>query len=181
MNWKEITVPWTGTVYRFASIDFASKNDLVSGIGAKINGGRWNPKGSFPSVYSSLTPETALAESRAHFEYYGLDFAEAMPFVLTSLQIKLARVVDFNGKTSNSQIKSVFEEIKEEDWRQKNHNGRLSLSQKLGEEVYGLGFEGLLVPSFAIENTVNLVIFPEHLRKRSWVRIANDDKLPRKM
>ena len=63
MELQDYSKTWRGTVYRFASIDYASKEDLVTGKGAMYHAGRWNPKGRFPAFYTSLTPETALAET----------------------------------------------------------------------------------------------------------------------
>ena len=53
---------WTGIAYRSASPRYASGPDLVSGVGSRRYGARWNPKGAFLAVYVSLDLETAMAE-----------------------------------------------------------------------------------------------------------------------
>ena len=50
-------VRWSGVVYRSASPRYANKDDLLTGVGSKTAGARWNPPKSFPTVYSSLDPQ----------------------------------------------------------------------------------------------------------------------------
>jgi len=57
-----LAVPWSGTVYRIASTRYANANDLQTGVGSRGAGGRWNPLGSFATVYASLDIHTAADE-----------------------------------------------------------------------------------------------------------------------
>ena len=86
--------PWSGVVFRSVTPRYASSHDLLSGYGARKHGGRWNPPGSFPAVYASLTPETAVAEALAQFRYFGISDADAMPRVTVSLAAELQSVLD---------------------------------------------------------------------------------------
>ena len=81
---------WSGVVYRSASPRYANKDDLLTGVGSKTAGGRWNPPKSFPTVYSSLDPHTALDEVLAHFRYYGFPIESAMPRVTVSVRVPAA-------------------------------------------------------------------------------------------
>lgn len=85
--------PWAGDLFRSASPRYASKEDIVTGAGSKTVGGRWNPPRSFRAIYTSLDVETAVAESLAHFRYYGYRIAKAMPRILVALETKLQRVL----------------------------------------------------------------------------------------
>jgi RES domain-containing protein len=87
-------IPWSGSLYRSASPRYANKDDLLTGVGSKTAGARWNPPNSFRTVYTSLDPETALAEVLAHFRHYGFPVSKAMPRVIVSLEAKLQRVLD---------------------------------------------------------------------------------------
>ncbi|MFO0935914.1 MAG: RES family NAD+ phosphorylase [Gemmataceae bacterium] len=169
---------WKGTVYRFASVEYSSKDDLITGMGAKTHAGRWNPKGSFPTVYTSLTPETALAESRAHFDYYQVDFADATPIVLTSIHVSLSCILDLTVGPIRTKLRVSLKRMRDENWRKLNQRGKTSLTQTLGQSLHGTGFEAILVPSFAMPGFRNLVIFPENLRKDSVLTITNESKLP---
>jgi len=54
-----------------------------SGAGAKLSGGRWNPKG-MSVVYCSLDPATCILESAVH---KGFDVLDVQPHILTRMQI----------------------------------------------------------------------------------------------
>jgi RES domain-containing protein len=87
-------VRWSGVVYRSASPRYATNDDLLTGVDSGIAGGRWNPPKSFPTVYSSLDPHTALDEVLAHFRYLGFPIESAMPRVTVSVRARLARGLD---------------------------------------------------------------------------------------
>jgi RES domain-containing protein len=57
---------------------------ILSGVGAQLYGGRWNPVG-VPLVYTSSSPELALLESLVHTE--GTPWADLPPLVLVELEI----------------------------------------------------------------------------------------------
>lgn len=66
---------------------------MLTGEGSRRNGGRWNPKG-IAVVYASFTPETAMAETLAHFRYYGFPIEDAMPRTFVAIATDLAAVLD---------------------------------------------------------------------------------------
>jgi RES domain-containing protein len=181
VNLQKNSIAWNNRVYRFAEVEYASKEDLISGLGAKKSGGRWNPKASFPVLYTSLTPETALAELKAHYDYYALDFADATPTVLTSIDVDLQHVLDITIGRTRIGLRISLNRMKAEDWRKMNRNDLISLTQSLGRKLKEEGFEAILVPSFAHLKSHNLVIFLENLRPTSSIRIANQQKLPPKV
>src|SRR5438094_921534 len=80
-------VRWAGVVYRSASPRYANKDDLLTGLGSKTAGARWNPPNSFPTVYASLDPHTALDEALAHFRHYKIPISSAMPRVIVSVDV----------------------------------------------------------------------------------------------
>lgn len=57
---------------------------ILTGLGAQLYGGRWNPVG-VPLVYTSSTPELALLESLVHLE--GTPWEDLPPLVLVELEI----------------------------------------------------------------------------------------------
>ncbi len=54
-----------------------------SGAGARLSGGRWNPKG-MSVVYCSLDPATCILESAVH---KGFDVLDIQPHVLTRMRV----------------------------------------------------------------------------------------------
>jgi RES domain-containing protein len=57
--------PSTITVYRIQKL--SREADLLTGVGASLTGGRWNPKG-VPIVYCASNPELALLEVLVHLD-----------------------------------------------------------------------------------------------------------------
>lgn len=60
----------------------------ATGEGARLYGGRWNPRG-VPCIYAALDPATALLEVAVHKSFAALD---ATPHVVTRLEIDARHV-----------------------------------------------------------------------------------------
>jgi RES domain-containing protein len=173
-------VGWFGVVYRSASPRYANKEDLLTGVGSKTAGARWNSPKSFATVYSSLDPHTALDEVLAHFSYYGFPIESAMPRVTVSVRARLARVLDLTDGKTRSALRVSERRIIDEPWREEQKVGREALTQALGRLGHELGWEAFLVPSAARKGGLNLIIFPANLSRRSSLEIINVGELPRR-
>jgi RES domain-containing protein len=173
-------VRYSGVVYRSASPRYANKDDLLTGVGSKTAGARWNPPKSFPTVYSSLDPHTALDEVLAHFRYYKIPVESAMPRVTVSVRVRLGRVLDLADGKTRSALRVSERRMLDEPWREEQKAGREALTQALGRLSHELGWEGLLVPSAARKEGMNLIVFPANLSRRSPLEIINVGDLPRR-
>lgn len=69
-------------VYRIQKKQFV--DSVLTGEGARLNGGRWNPPGT-PLLYTSTTPELALLETLVHLD--GTPVRDLPPFVRISLAV----------------------------------------------------------------------------------------------
>lgn len=69
-------------VYRIQKKQFIES--VLTGEGARLNGGRWNPPG-IPLVYTSMTPELALLETLVHLD--GTPVRDLPPFVRVSIEL----------------------------------------------------------------------------------------------
>lgn len=69
-------------VYRIQKKQFI--DSVLTGEGARLNGGRWNPPGT-PLLYTSTTPELALLETLVHLD--GTPIRDLPPFVRISIEI----------------------------------------------------------------------------------------------
>ncbi len=69
-------------VYRIQKRQFIES--VLTGEGARLNGGRWNPLGT-PLIYTSTTPELALLETLVHLD--GTPFRDLPPFVRISIEL----------------------------------------------------------------------------------------------
>ncbi|RIV18638.1 RES domain-containing protein [Fibrisoma montanum] len=69
-------------VYRIQKKQFV--DSVLTGEGARLNGGRWNPPGT-PLLYTSTTPELALLETLVHLD--GTPIRDLPPFVRISIEV----------------------------------------------------------------------------------------------
>ncbi|GAB3925290.1 RES family NAD+ phosphorylase [Larkinella terrae] len=69
-------------VYRIQKRQFV--DSILTGEGARLNGGRWNPLGT-PLIYTSTTPELALLETMVHLD--GTPVRELPPFVRVTIEL----------------------------------------------------------------------------------------------
>lgn len=161
--------PWAGIVYRSSTPRYAGIRDMVTGIGSARAGGRWNPRASFPTVYASLDPETAMSESMATFRYYGLAPQSAMPRVFRAIEVKAALVLDLRKLNLAGPLPFWVRLGLREDWRALQERGRESTSQAIGRAARLALLEGLIVPSQAFPKGSNIVLFPDNLRPGSRI------------
>jgi RES domain len=69
-------------VYRIQKKQFIES--VLTGEGARLNGGRWNPLG-IPLLYTSTSPELALLETLVHLD--GTPIRDLPPFVQISIDL----------------------------------------------------------------------------------------------
>ena len=155
-------VPWHGTLFRFQTVDFPASRAVLSGEGARVYGGRWNPPG-FAALYGSTDDATALAECKAHDRYYGV--ATKSPRLLVAFDAKLARVLDLTQPTTRRAMRVTLKEFMAEDWRKALSSGRESFTQALGRAVHAAGGSGIIVRSAVVRRGINGIVFPGNLPK----------------
>jgi RES domain-containing protein len=166
---------FSGTVYRSTTPKFASESDLLTGEGSRRNGGRWNPIG-IAVVYASLSPEVAMAETLAHYRYYGIPIEDSMPRTFVAIKTTL-KVIDFRVGTIRQRIRVSLTRLLDIDWRKELREGREPLTHTIGRAAFEIGLEGIIVPSAADSNGTNLLIFPDNLRSVSQIQLLNPDQL----
>ena len=176
----QLSIPWSGTGYRSASPRYANGDDLMSGGGSMKAGARWNAPSSFPAVYCSLDPHTALDEVLSHYRFFGIPIETAMPRVIVSIRIQLHRILDLTRGKTRSALHVSEERMLGATWRAEQKAGREALTQSLGRILHDLGWEGVLVPSAARKGGVNLVIFRDNQDPTSTLEIIKLDQLPRR-
>lgn len=167
---------FSAIVYRSSTPKYATETDLLTGIGSQIYGGRWNPPG-LATVYASLTPETAMAESLAQHRYYGLAISSALPRTFVALEIKLQAIVDFRFGWIRKKLGVSFQRMVSIDWRGESKKKKTPITQILGKAGSECGFEGLIVPSAADPHGHNLVLFPNNLGGMDQITVINSHQL----
>jgi RES domain-containing protein len=169
---------WSGSVFRYADLEFANRRDVASGEGARKSGGRWNPKGGFRVLYASLDLETAQQEIMAHHRSKGLPDAEALPLAVLGFRVEVQRVLDITASSIRRALKLSLNQMRTEPWRALQKDGREAATQAIGRLARDLGFEGLLVPSAARRRGKNLALFPDQLLPGSRIEVVHGERLP---
>jgi len=149
--------PWSGTLFRFQTVEYPAASDILSGKGAGWRGGRWNPPG-LDTVYGSVSDSTALEECKAHDRYYGV--TTKGPRLLVAIEANLSRMLDLTDADVRRGLKVTLAELAAEDWRKLQAVGRESLTQVFGRVVAEIGGSGLLSRSAAARRGVTVAIFP---------------------
>jgi RES domain-containing protein len=169
--------PWSGSIFRFATVRYANRTDFLAGLGSKKYGGRWNPPGLFNCVYGSLEPQTALEESLATFLAYGIPLDRARPRVLASVSLKLHVVLDLTTVSSLRILRVTRKHLSTLDWAIEQARGVEALTQAIGRLAWEEKLEALIVPSARASGT-NLVLFPGRRRRGSSWKIQGARDLP---
>jgi RES domain-containing protein len=165
---------WSGIIFRSAAIAHASAEDLISGRGAEIAGGRWNPPG-LRTVYGSLNPGLSVDESLgAVLQGYGFAPEDLHPRVLAGIEVSLEAVLILDPAKAPEWLD--YDRLLKVDWRAENGEGRETASQALGRAVAERG-EALITGS-AVRIGMNIALFPDSLRPGSSIRIIHGDELP---
>jgi RES domain-containing protein len=126
----------------------------LSGEGAAVHGGRFNPEGT-PALYVSLDPMTAIKEAAQGFA------RKFEPCVLCTYEIDCEDVVDLRGEKARRAARTSCEDMAC-GWFADAAAGREPASWRLARRLIAEGAAGLIAPSFAAgagAGDVNLVLW----------------------
>ena len=143
---------FTGLAYR--AHDPRWSFSPLSGAGAAIYGGRFNPKG-VPALYLALDPMTALKEAVQGLAH------KFEPYVLCTYEIDCEPIVDARTEPSRQEAAIELADMAS-PWFEDASQGREPTSWALAKRLRDAGAAGLLAPSFARAanaSDVNLVLW----------------------
>ena len=143
----------------FRALNPAYAREPLSGRGAALHGGRFNPKG-MPALYASLSVMTALRE--AH------EAGDLQPTSLLGYQADVENVFDSRHEAALDAFGMDADAPADPGWRDRMKAGRKAPTQLFAARLAAEGFHGLLVRSFAPGATgedLNLVLW-------SWANAA---------
>lgn len=112
----------------------------LSGEGARIQGGRWNPPESFPTLYLGMTEEVVAAEFRRLAMRSGRSTADFLPRQLFQIEVKLQLVLDLSDAGNVDVLDVNPADLVSDD---------LTVCQALGDAAHYLGIEAVLARSAA--------------------------------
>lgn len=125
---------FTGRGFRHQAAEY----DPLSGRGARINGGRWNPPHSFSVLYLALDEPTVAAEFRRHAARQGRSLIDFLPRTLYAYDSTLQNVLDLRDEEARRAVGVTMTQITSDE---------LLPCQHVGEAAQHLGREGILAPS----------------------------------
>jgi len=175
----ELMQHWRGAAYRVTTLDYPSPKDILLGQGSFLFGGRWNALGSFRAVYGSVSDTVAVAESRANAEYAGMLFPFRTPRLLVTLELDLEKVIDLTQPETLQLLDLTDEELRLEDWRKVQSEGRESFSQSFGRAAFESGANGLLARSARVPGGINVVYMPGNRCRTNEAKVFEPEKLER--
>lgn len=112
----------------------------LSGRGAELHGGRFNPKG-MPALYTALDPATALREAN--------QVGSLQPTILVSYRADLGPVFDTRDAAGLKARGHGPDSLADPGWRAAMLEGRGVPTQDFARALVAEGFSGLLVRSYA--------------------------------
>ena len=167
--------PWTGVTFRSVELEHASPEQIVSGDGSLKFGGRWNAPGSFPVIYASTQPGTAVEEAFQLAADYMLAPNDLKPRLTCGIEWDLSRVVDLTRSNLPAWLK--LEDWMKEHFPRINDSGFETLCQAFGRAARNCGVNALLCPSVRVHDGINLVVFRDRLRASDNMRLLGEEEL----
>lgn len=137
----------------FRAINPIYTREPLSGRGAALFGGRFNPKGT-PALYTSLTVMTALREAN--------QVGNLQPTTLVSYDAEIERVFDSRDETALMEEGLDATALADSAWRDQMQAIGEARTQALARRLIAKGYQALLVRSFAAgaaETDLNLVLW----------------------
>lgn len=129
-------VRWSGTAYRSIAPRWA--DDPLSGRGAYLYGGRWNPREAFPCVYLSESVATCIAELHRRAEGQGRGVESLLPRTLHTIAVTEIDVLDLTDRSIRENVGLRLADISDDD---------PTKCQEVGESAHFLGIQGIRAPS----------------------------------
>lgn len=142
---------FTGRLYRALNPVYA--REPLSGRGAELYGGRFNPKGR-AALYCALDPQTALREAN--------QVGDLQPTTLVAYRADLGPVFDSRDADALAGYGISANALANPGWRAAMLDGRPVPTQDFSSALMTAGFAGLLVRSFAAGTSaasLNLVLW----------------------
>ena len=143
----------------------AKNRHPLSGAGARLQGGRWNPPESFSTLYLALAQATVVAEFYRMAERQGRAPEDFLPRQMHRYGVTLGAALDLRSAAARDSLNLTPEALSALDARR---------CQEIGVAAHYLGFEGVVAPSATGTGTV-LAVFFESLRAESNVVSVEDE------
>lgn len=130
--------------------------DPLATAGSLQAGGRFNSPGEFGALYTSFEAATAVQEVGKALRQRGIDPTQFPPgsWWIYELEVVLGAILDLTDSGVLRQMRIQKDSLMGSD---------LGVTRKIAAEAREAGCQALLVPSAAVPESRNLVIFPDKL------------------
>jgi len=127
--------PWTGMAYRHTAVG----RDPLSGEGARMNGGRWNPPGR-PTIYVAQPENSCMAELARSAERGGFPLRALLSRgrELHTMELRELPVLDLTSAEALDRVGLTLEDVEDDD---------STACQAVGEAAHFLAMAGVAAPS----------------------------------
>lgn len=125
----------------------------MSGEGARIRGGRFNPPDSFPVLYLCTTRPCTVAELRQLGRRQLIGVEGLLPRVLYRYEVSLDLVLDLTSETSLEHLGVTEQQVTGSD---------LTIPRQIGESAHATGSQAIKAHSATGVDQV-IAVFPESL------------------
>jgi len=145
-------VRFKDSCFRSVELTWAHPDDVISGEGTRLKGGRFAPKGT-RAVYASLHEDTATREVTARKARLGGKAQIALkdyPRLTYVIAIEAQKCVDLRNIRNNATLRDILAAASDRD--------DLGPSQEVGAYLAGKGIEAVIFPSVAGDGA-NVVAF----------------------
>ncbi|CAN5225302.1 hypothetical protein BH24CHL7_BH24CHL7_06850 [soil metagenome] len=144
----------------------AAAYGALSGEGARLHGGRWNPPDSFAVVYAAGDTTTVDAEFERLLVRSGLSPQSLQPRQLTTINLDLGHVLDLRDDAVLDAIGVRTPDLTGDD---------PALTRRIGEAAHATGYEAVIAPSAAGAGAGAgdvIAIFPANRRPESRMEVV---------
>jgi RES domain-containing protein len=158
---------YAGWLYRALNPLFA--REPLSGRGAALHGGRFNPKG-MPALYCSLAVTTAIKEAN--------QVGSLQPTTLVSYEAEIENVFDSRDEAALEPFGLSAGALADRGWRDAMKAAGKAPTQAFAEILVAEGFHGILVRSFApgtSDEDLNLVLWAWGIAAPSRLVLIDDE------
>ena len=142
---------YQGLLYR--ALNPIRAREPLSGEGARLHGGRFNPKG-IPALYTSLSVMTAIREAN--------QIGTLQPTTLVSYEADITPIFDATDADALGNYGMTPADLAADDWRIRMQREGKAPTQVLAARLIADGYAGLHVRSFAAGATtedMNMVLW----------------------
>ncbi len=142
---------YQGLLYR--ALNPIRAREPMSGEGARLHGGRFNPKG-IPALYTALSVMTAIREAN--------QIGTLQPTTLVSYEADITPIFDATDADALGNYGMTPADLAADDWRIRMRREGKAPTQILAERLIAGGYAGLRVRSFAAGATaedLNIVLW----------------------